>query len=112
MASNAHDSWLPPVSSNPELGPGARWPDQTAPLPRPESSPLRLAESGPKATTGDWIGGVLISLLFPIIGLIVGLVYFARGGEKRNVGSMCLIVSVVSFLFAWSLMSAVQGGGY
>jgi hypothetical protein len=61
----------------------------TAPAPAPVAA-------APKASAGDWIGGVLISLLLPVIGAIVGIVYVAKGGAKRQVGVMCLAISIVA----------------
>ena len=67
---------------------GRQWTPHFAPL-------VGAPSSGPVATTGDWVGGVLISLLFPIVGLIAGIVYVAKGGERARCGWMCIGLSVV-----------------
>ncbi len=121
MASNTHDSWTAtrqdaglagvispgwypdPTRTCQRYWDGARWTDQVAPLPQRESG-------GPKATTGDWIGGVLLSVLFPLLGLVVGIVYFLKGGEKRSVGSMCLLLSVAGLVVTWMLVTGARSG--
>jgi cation transporter-like permease len=60
----------------------------------PQGRPQRYAA----ATTGDWVGGVLLSLLVPVVAAIVGVVYVAKGGEKQRVGVMCIVLSCLVFL--------------
>ena len=67
---------------------GHVWTHNFAPL---ASSP------DPRATVGDWIGGVLLSLLIPLVGLIAGTVYIGKGGTKRQVGFMCVGLSAAMF---------------
>jgi hypothetical protein len=80
---------------------GTRWTDQLAPY-APSAAP-----SVDTARTGDWVGGVLLSLLMPIVGLIAGVVYVAKGGEKQRVGVMCIVLSCVAF-FAWLLIVSMS----
>jgi hypothetical protein len=64
---------------------------------------------GPKksdAKSGDWIGGVLLALLIPIVGVIAGIVYLTRGGTKRQVGAMTLALSLISVAGWVALTSA------
>jgi hypothetical protein len=59
---------------------------------------LRATAAGEnEAASGDWIGGALIALLFPVIGFIVGLIYVTKSGSKRQVGVMTLGLSCVAF---------------
>jgi uncharacterized membrane protein len=60
-----------------------------------------------RASTGDWVGGVLLSLLMPVVGLIVGVVYVAKGGEKQRVGVMCLVLSCVA-VFGWLVIMSLS----
>ena len=93
---SAPAGWYPdPEQRGQRFWDGAAWtqqlaPDSVAHVPAPEL----------KARTGDWVGGVLLSLLLPLIGLIVGVVYVAKGGERRQVGVLCIALSCVAFL-AW-----------
>ena len=50
---------------------------------------------GHVATRGDWIGGVLLSVIMPVIGLVAGLVYVVKGGERAKCGWMCVGLSAV-----------------
>ncbi len=59
-----------------------------------------------KAPVGDWIGGVLISLLLPFIGVIVGIVYIVKGGPKRDVGIVTLVLSLGMILAFVALTAA------
>jgi hypothetical protein len=83
---------------------GARWTDQLAPYVPPVAAPVQTAR------VGDWVGGVLLSLLIPIVGLIAGVVYVAKGGEKQPVGVMCIVLSCVAFL-AWLVIKSMSNGG-
>jgi hypothetical protein len=70
---------------------------ETMTPPPPVSAPAApVAAPTPKASKGDWIGGVLISLLLPIIGLIVGIIYVSKTGPKRDVGKLCIALSLVA----------------
>jgi hypothetical protein len=77
---------------------GSAWTPNVAPLyvPPPQSKS--------EAASGDWIGGALIALLFPVIGFIVGLVYVTKDGSKRQVGAMTLGLSCVAFAF-WLVLA-------
>jgi hypothetical protein len=52
-------------------------------LPSAGRAPHSRGQRYAAATTGDWVGGVLLPLLMALVGLIVGAVYAAKGGEKR-----------------------------
>jgi predicted lipid-binding transport protein (Tim44 family) len=81
---------------------GTAWTEQLAAYPAPsaQAEPKAPAE----AKTGDWIGGVLLSLLMPLIGVIAGMIYIGMGGTKRNVGVMCVCLSLVGFSL-WALIT-------
>jgi hypothetical protein len=67
-------------------------------------SPAAASTSKSTATTGDWVGGALISLLLPVIGLIVGIFYVTKGASKRSCGVMCVAISV-GVAVAWVVVS-------
>ena len=102
--------WYPdPAGYGQRYWDGRQWSGHVAPMayapaPQPEQ----------KAPAGDWIGGVLISLLMPLIGFIVGIVYTVKGGPKRDVGILCLVLSVAAFLFWLAVMASgsSSGSGY
>ena len=72
-----------------------------------------LASSpGPRATAGDWIGGVLLSLLIPLVGLIAGAVYIGKGGSKKQVGVMCVCLSAAMFVFWFMKITSEGSAGY
>jgi hypothetical protein len=56
------------------------------------------------ATTTDWIGGILISVIFPIVGLIVGIYYMTKGGTKKTVGTTCVVLSI-AMAVVWAAVS-------
>jgi hypothetical protein len=41
---------------------------------------------------------VLLSIILPVIGLIAGIVYIVKGGAKRQVGLMCVGLSLTMML--------------
>ena len=97
--------WYPDVADGCQrYWDGTRWNGQVA--------PLHHAAPPARAATGDWIGGVIISLLLPLIGIIVGIVYVAKGGPKRDVGAMCLVLSFIAFVVYYALMAASRAPGY
>jgi hypothetical protein len=97
--------WYPdPAGYGQRYWDGRVWSNHVAPLPAPPP------ERG--APAGDWVGGVLISLLFPIVGFIAGIVYVARGGAKREVGIVCIVLSTLCFFLWLSILSSGSSGGY
>jgi cation transporter-like permease len=64
------------------------------------------------ATIGDWVGGVLLSLLAPVVAVIVGIVYVAKGGEKQRVGVMCIVLSCLVFLGWFVVFSLSKAATY
>jgi hypothetical protein len=99
--------WYPdPQGRGQRFWDGTAWTDQLAPY----SPPAAAARE--QARTGDWVGGVLLSLLMPIVGLIAGVVYVAKGGEKQRVGIMCIALSCVAFLAWLAIMSGPSSGTY
>jgi cation transporter-like permease len=64
------------------------------------------------ATTGDWVGGVLLSLLVPVVAVIVGVVYVAKGGEKQRVGVMCIVLACLVFLGWFVVFSLSNAATY
>ena len=73
---------------------GTNWTEQLAPL----AAPVAQEDKHP-ASTGDWIGGIALSVLIPIAGFIVGIVWAAKGGKKGTVGLVCIGVSVLAAFF-------------
>jgi hypothetical protein len=67
---------------------------------------------GSEARTGDWIGGVLLSLLMPLIGLIAGAVYTGKGGTKKQVGLMCVCLSAAMFFIWFVKLTSGPASGY
>jgi len=60
----------------------------------------------------------ILSFLFPIIGLIVGIVFLTKEDEEsKSLGKTCLIITAVSFVISCCLcgglgaMSGFLGGG-
>ena len=80
---------------------GYQWTEHAAPL-----SGVPAADEGPTATKGDWIGGVILALVIPIVGIIAGIVYVARGGPRAQCGWTVIILSVVSAGIGFALLSA------
>jgi hypothetical protein len=83
--------YLDPQGRGQRFWDGSAWTEQVAPS--GASIPPSTAALPASTPTGDWVGGVLLSLLVPLIGLIVGIVYVVKGGAKRDVGIMCLVLS-------------------
>jgi hypothetical protein len=77
---------------------GQQWTPHFAPL-------VGAADNGPVATTGDWVGGVILSVLFPIVGLIAGLVYVAKGGERAKCGWTLVGISLAMGVVYWLLVT-------
>ncbi len=65
-------------------------------------------DEGPVATTGDWVAGVILSILMPIVGVIAGIVYVAKGGERAKCGWMCIGISLAWTAFAY--LTFLSGG--
>jgi hypothetical protein len=72
------------------------------------SPPVQQSTADPKndAKTSDWIGGVLLSLLLPIVGLIIGVWYATKAGTKRQVGFTCIGISVAMILM-WTVVTSM-----
>lgn len=62
------------------------------------------------ATTMSWVGGMLLSLILPIGGLILGFVWLNRPGTKSHAGKACIVVSILVILLSVAAL-AVDGGG-
>ena len=54
---------------------------------------------------------MLLALLLPLIGLIAGIVYVAKGDERRQVGLVTIALSCVAFL-AWIALMSEPSTGY
>jgi hypothetical protein len=74
-------------------------PPPSIPAPAPEPA-------GNDAQTGDLVGGFLLSVLIPLIGIVVGIVYISRGGQKRQLGWMYIGVSCATMLIFAALTAA------
>jgi hypothetical protein len=99
--------WYPdPAGYGQRYWDGRVWSEHVAP------APAMLPQADRSAPVGDWIGGVLISVLFPIVGLIAGVVYVTRGGAKRDVGLLCIVLSAICFFFWVAMLSSGSSGGY
>ena len=73
--------WYPdPEGRGQRYWDGSVWTEHIAPSSQPATVPVK------QASAGDWIGGALLALLLPLIGLIAGIVYVAKGDERRQVG--------------------------
>ena len=81
---------------------GAAWTPNVAPLYGPPPA------SKGDAATGDWIGGVLLALLLPIVGLLAGLVYLTKDGSKRQVGAVTVGLSCFVILL-WIVVRSQSG---
>jgi Protein of unknown function (DUF2510) len=96
--------WYPdPQAHGQRYWDGRAWTHNFAPFADPPGS---------RARAGDWIGGVLLSLLVPLIGLIAGAVYISKGGTKKQVGVMCVCLSGAMFLIWFVMLSAEGSAGY
>jgi hypothetical protein len=78
---------------------GGSWTGHVAPI-APQT-----VDVGHVARAGDWIGGVLLSLIIPIVGLIAGIVYVARGGPRARCGWMCIGLSIAASLVYFAALS-------
>lgn len=95
--------YLDPEGNGHRYWNGSSWTGHIAPPEDPEP------EGGHVAKTGDWIGGVLLSLMLPLVGLIAGIVYVARGGERARCGWMCIGLSLAATLVVILLAQAGSG---
>jgi len=82
---------------------GRAWTHNFAPFPSAQRS---------EARAGDWIGGVLLSLIVPLVGLIAGAVYIGKGWSKKQVGLMCVGLSAAMFLFWFVKLTSEGSAGY
>ncbi len=74
---------------------GYRWTEDIA---SPPSAPP--AQS---SRTGDWVGGILLAVLMPLIGMIAGLVSATRRDARRQVGIVTLVLSSAVMLVWFTL---------
>jgi hypothetical protein len=94
MSPNAKPAgWYPdPWDGGHRWWDGKVWTDHTSAQATPPSRP--------PGRSGDWAGAILIPFFLAPVGLIAGLVYVIRGGEKRPIGLVCLALSTLMCL-AW-----------
>jgi hypothetical protein len=107
--------WLPPdPDAHPSVAPASVAPPGFVAATQPSAGgdPQGRRPRHAPASTGDWVGGVLLSLLMPVVGLIVGVVYVAKGGERQRVGVMCLVLSCVTVLGWLVIMSLSSTARY
>jgi predicted lipid-binding transport protein (Tim44 family) len=101
QAQQAPPGWYPdPYQQGQRWWDGVQWTAFVAPYAAPPAEPK-------KARTGDWVGGILLSLLIPLVGLIAGIVYAIMGGERRAVGFTCIGIS----LAMWAFYAIAIAGG-
>jgi Protein of unknown function (DUF2510) len=85
--------WYPdPTGHGQRFWDGARWTEHYAP---PPGVALAQQDDDPNKVS-NLIGGILISLLIPIVGVIVGIVWLAKGRTQQ--GLIFLGISLVSIL--------------
>ncbi len=109
------NQWLPPdADARPSVAPASVAPPGFVSSTKPSAAgdPHGRGRRHAPASTGDWVGGVLLSLLMPLVGLIVGVVYVAKGGEKQRVGVMCLALSCAAFVAWLAIMGLSRVTGY
>lgn len=79
--------------------------------PQPVPGPITPAqsESGEVVSQGLKVGIIVVSLIIPLIGIIMGVIYLKDAHpEKRKVGKTWLWISGAAFVF-WFLVTV--GGG-
>jgi hypothetical protein len=69
------------------------------------SEPQRSDEVG-GVRTGLLVGLILATLLFPIVGIVAGIVYLAR--NKIGPGLAMLVTAVLGFFIAFLLLAAIE----
>lgn len=100
----------PPPPPGPPMSPAPALATATAPaMARIYTAPPSQPE-GPVARTGDWIGGVLLALIMPLVGLIAGIYYVAKGGPRGRCGWMCVALSAVAIVFYSSIIADERRG--
>jgi uncharacterized membrane protein len=91
--------WYPdPEGRGQRYWDGNNWTDNIAP-----------ATNAKSAGAGDWVGGVLLAILIPIVGLIAGAVYMSKADGRRQVGIWTVVISLVVMGF-WLLVMSRAGG--
>jgi hypothetical protein len=48
-----------------------------------------------RATTSDWAWGLLLSVLLPMVGFVIGCVFVSQGGGRTKVGAWCICLSLL-----------------
>lgn len=48
-----------------------------------------------RATTRDWVWGVVLSVLLPMVGVVIGCVFVSQGGGRTKVGAWCICLSLL-----------------
>ena len=71
-------------------------PPPTAPTP---------ASAKNDATPLEWVVGVVLSVTLPLVGVIIGLVYIGRGGQKRHFGWACVALACASVAIFMATLS-------
>jgi hypothetical protein len=85
--------WYPdPTGHGQRFWDGARWTEHYAPA----AGAAPVQQSDDPNQVANMIGGILISVLIPIVGVIVGIVWLAKGRTQQ--GLIFLGISLVSIL--------------
>jgi hypothetical protein len=68
------------------------------------------AMAQPQISEGMKILFYILSFLIPIVGIIIGVVYYSKADpESKHVGKMCIILAVVGILIGVICWAAILG---
>jgi hypothetical protein len=79
-------------------------------IPPPSPSAAPAAHSWPPVSTGDWVAAVLVSVLLPMIGAVLGLYYAVQGRGRRRVGVGMMALSAVATVVYLVLFGGSSSG--
>lgn len=73
----------------------------------PPAVPASASAKNP-ATPLEWVVGVVLSVTLPLIGVIIGLIYIGRGGQKRHFGWTCVALACASVAIFMATLSGAS----